>query len=287
MADKKNGFMLYKSQWEAISDLEDKYLGQLLRAIFEYQMDKKEPEKHDIIYRDFKHFKAQFIMDDAKYQDTVERRKESGSAGGKQRVANQANATFATNFKQTQANQANQADNDNVNDNDITITPISPFPPEVGKVARAKRVKKPTKEETTKEQAILHYKTESEAAILVAPAEGEKYANLGWEICGMRTVDCPAGMVKTIMRLPTQLYFDQYQKLCAKLGSHEAAREILIDMHNNYDQYLSKGKDSIYLIALDWHRSRLKRDAKAPTGKHGSNVAQNGKTISNPKQVSQ
>lgn len=283
MADKKNGFMLYKSQWEAISDLEDKYLGQLMRAIFEYQMDRKEPEKHDIIYRDFKHFKAQFVMDDAKYQDTVERRKEAGSVGGKQRVANQANATFATNFKQT---QANQADNDNVNDNDITITPISPFPPEVGKGARAKRVKKPTKEETTKEQAILHYKTESEAAILVAPAEGEKYANLGREICGMKTVDCPAGMVKTIMRLPEQLTFEQYRRLCEKMGGHDAVREMLLAMHNDFDRYELHKQQSISLIAQKWFTQGRKRDAKAAVA-NGYNPAPQSVIAKNPRKVEQ
>jgi predicted DNA-binding protein YlxM (UPF0122 family) len=57
-------------------------------------------------------FVNQFERDANLYNDTVEKRREAGAKGGKQRVANQASAS---NFKQ---NQANQADNDNVNDND-------------------------------------------------------------------------------------------------------------------------------------------------------------------------
>ena len=94
MADKKNAFLLYKDQWDAISDLDDKYLGQLFRAIFEYQIHGTVPENHSVIYRDFRYFKTHFDRDDAKYQLIVEKKKVAGAEGGKQKAAKLADASI-------------------------------------------------------------------------------------------------------------------------------------------------------------------------------------------------
>lgn len=263
MTDKKNGFMMYKSHWEAISDLEDKYLGQLMRAIFEYQIEGKIPEKYDIIYRDFKHIMAQFKMDDAKYEQVIQKRKESGATGGKQRVANQASAS---NSKQIKQDQANQADNDNDNVNDIN-NPIIPSS------AKPQKPRKKTREDLTREQALTHYKTETEKARAAGPeADYENFRKLGHEICGtIPTIDCPEGMVKTVMRLPDQLTFEQYQNLCKKVGGHGALRDYVLNMHNKYEQYLTKSH-SVNLIVQDWHR-RWQKGGNPPAPQVSGGVA--------------
>lgn len=170
-------------------------------------------------------------------------------------------------------------DNDTVYDNDIT-TPKPPSSP-VGKEVLKKRSRKLGKEETTKEQAISHYKTETEMAMSIAPAEAEKYRDLGREICGMKTTECPNGMVKTIMRLPEQLDFAQYQSLCKKMGGHDTVRSILLEMHNNYEQYLTK-RQSVNLVAQDWYKNRLKRD-----GGGNGHSTEPKKGLSIPQKVSQ
>lgn len=65
------------------------------------------------------------------WQSKREKRREAGSLGGKQRAANQANATFAKQTKQTQANQAvpvNVPVSVNVNEN-IGADKAMPGPP--------------------------------------------------------------------------------------------------------------------------------------------------------------
>ena len=57
----KNGFLLYKTQWEPIMELENEELGMLLRAIFEYQISEQEPPRNSPISAYFKFFKAQNI----------------------------------------------------------------------------------------------------------------------------------------------------------------------------------------------------------------------------------
>ena len=86
-------------------------------------------------------------------------------------------------------------------------------------------------------------------------------------------------MVKTIMRLPEQLHFDQYQNLCKIMGGHDTVRSILLEMHNNYEQYLTK-RHSINLVAQDWYKNRQKKQVNSPRPVNGS-------TISAPKEVIQ
>jgi hypothetical protein len=279
MADKKNAFLLYKDQWESISDLDDKYLGQLFRAIFEYQVHGITPENHSVIYRDFKHFKPHFDRDDTKYQSIVEKKKLAGAEGGKQRAAKLASASIS------QQGIANVALNDNDNVNDINNTPISPFPPEVGKGSDGKKSRKKSEVEMTLDSAKAFYKTESEAAEHVAAAAAAEYRKLAYEICGMRTMECPNGMVATIMRMPEQLTFEQYQNLCKIMGGHNVVRSIMLEMHNGYKDYLTK-RISINLVAQDWYSNRVKKEARASAnGFHSqpqSIVAKNPRRVEQP-----
>jgi hypothetical protein len=262
MAD-KDSFLMHNCMWEPISDLPNEQLGMLLRAIFEYHIDGKEPENTSVITRDFRHLKKQFVLDMAKYEVVRSRNIQNGKHGGRPR-----NPNNPDNPNETEENPNNpvgfqeprKADNGNVYDNVIISSPISPSSPEVEEGLK-KKPRKKTKEETTVEAAVSHYQTEVAAAREDCAPGAEDYAKLASEICGkVKTVECPNGMVRTIMRLPEQLYFAQYRKMVAKMGNHETVRSILLEMHNGFEEYLSKGRSSMYLIALDWYKNRLKKD---------------------------
>lgn len=286
MADKKNAFLLYKDQWDAISDLNDKTLGQLTRAIFEYQIEGKEPEKHDIIYRDFKHIKTTFDRDDAKYQDTVGRRREAGAAGGKQRVANQANASFAKNSKQ---DVANQADNDSVNDNDndISFTPVTA-------VAEPVKQKKSRKSKSLPSRAEVEafYELEKSNSLkdplppgLVAAAAARRpvvtidalaaaYNDLVVYMTASSDM-WPQGMWRCVLTKPDQLEFVQYCKLVLERGMTRA------EIKSYLDQWENKGYDNnnLYATIVAWRN----REATNPQKPFGGNGQQTTTVASVPK----
>jgi len=112
--NKKDSFILFQSYQEIFDALDDAQAGKLIKGIFAYSKngDVNLDASLSII---FIPIRQQLDRNAEKYRNTVIQRRLAGSKGGKQRVANQANATF------TKQNQANQADNDNVYvyDNDI------------------------------------------------------------------------------------------------------------------------------------------------------------------------
>ena len=120
----RKSFLLHIDSLCILDDLSDEQKGQLFNAIYKFQLG-EELELSPIIKIAFSQFKNQFMRDEEKYEKTCEARKLAGSKGGKQRVANQANAT---NSKQDEANQAenknknkNKSDNDNKKDSDNNI----------------------------------------------------------------------------------------------------------------------------------------------------------------------
>ena len=128
----RQGFVLYHDIRKPLELLDDAQRGKLFLAILDYSEHGLLPDFDDAVIDMAFAFIQNFIDRDADaYKDKCEKRAIAGSKGGKQRVANQANqanATFASNFqanssksKQTQANpskvkqsQANQADNETV-----------------------------------------------------------------------------------------------------------------------------------------------------------------------------
>lgn len=124
MAEKKS-FLLYTGYFEQIEMLNIEQRGILLTAIMAFQTDAKMPEMDSLTKMAFSFISADMRRDNEKYEEIVERRKESGRKGGLVTQAKRASAKSAsfaskTDLKQNQANQANQADNVNVdvNDND-------------------------------------------------------------------------------------------------------------------------------------------------------------------------
>ena len=108
----KNAFLLYKNHAEIFEKLSDEQAGKLIKAIFEYERTGIMPKLEPLLDMAFTPIKQTIDIDAEKYAQKVEKRREAGSKGGKQRVANQANAS------KSKQKQANQADNDNDNDKD-------------------------------------------------------------------------------------------------------------------------------------------------------------------------
>ncbi|MGN0614203.1 MAG: DUF6291 domain-containing protein [Porcipelethomonas sp.] len=125
MAQKKS-FVLYTDNAEQFQILSDEQAGKLIKAIFAYSENNIVPDFADgMLTMAFSFIKGQIDRDSEKWEETRKKRAEAGRKGGRQSQANQANASFAKQIKQSQANQAvNVNVNDNVNVN--VIPPISP-----------------------------------------------------------------------------------------------------------------------------------------------------------------
>lgn len=73
----KDGFIIYKQQFEPIKDLPDANVGRLFKAIFEYQNTNKVPELDPVTEMAFKFFKNQFDLDNKKYIDRCNKARDS------------------------------------------------------------------------------------------------------------------------------------------------------------------------------------------------------------------
>lgn len=98
----KDSFILYTEQKEVIDNLSDEDAGKLFKGIFEYVLG-NEPEFNNLLKLVFIPIRQQLERNAKKYSEIKEKRRIAGAKGGKQKVANQANANFA---KQSQANLA-------------------------------------------------------------------------------------------------------------------------------------------------------------------------------------
>lgn len=105
----KPSFILHKDSLCVLEDLTNEQRGELFYAIYCYQIGEV-IELSPIVKIAFSQFRNQFVRDEEKFKKTVKARQEAGSKGGKQRVANQANAST------TKQSQANQAVSDSVNE---------------------------------------------------------------------------------------------------------------------------------------------------------------------------
>lgn len=79
----KESFLLYKSFYEPIKEISLEQKGMLLEAIFEYQINGKEPPKNSPISIAFQFIKNQFRLDHEKYLKIVERNRLNGQKGGR------------------------------------------------------------------------------------------------------------------------------------------------------------------------------------------------------------
>ena len=114
MASKK-GVVMYYDILEQLEDFTDEQFGKITRAIIKYDKTGEVPEFDDPSLKVvFKFMKPTLDRNKQEYEAICEKRRLSGSLGGKQKVAN------ASKCYQNLANLAdNDNDNDKENDNDI------------------------------------------------------------------------------------------------------------------------------------------------------------------------
>lgn len=77
---KKESFIIYKSFYAPIKQLNDQQMGQLFRALFEYQINDQEVDPGSEIYMAFQFFKNQFNLDHKKYEAVCEKRKKAADS---------------------------------------------------------------------------------------------------------------------------------------------------------------------------------------------------------------
>ncbi len=121
--EKKESFIFYLSQYEAIKTLNNEQLGRLFRAIFEKQLqnnskitEKEVVLKDDIIIA-FNFINNQLLVDRKKYEDISKKRSENGKKGGAPKGNKNATKTNKTNKNKQNNLNDNENDNENVNEN--------------------------------------------------------------------------------------------------------------------------------------------------------------------------
>lgn len=116
----KKSFVIYENWCELFCNLPNEEAGNLIKNICNYKLNKDLNKDSPVVNAIFEMIKITLDEDEKKYQETCEKRRNSGSIGGKQKVANAkqnvANASkcLAKGSKWV----ANCSDNDNDNDND-------------------------------------------------------------------------------------------------------------------------------------------------------------------------
>lgn len=76
---KKESFIIYKSFYGPIERMTDEQLGQLFRAIFQYQIDGADRDLQPEVHMAFQFFRNQFEVDQKKYEKVCEKRSKAAS----------------------------------------------------------------------------------------------------------------------------------------------------------------------------------------------------------------
>ena len=122
---KKETFVFYLSQYEAIKDLNDDQIGRIFRAIFEEQLKttSKQPQNNVVLTGAekiaFNFIYNQMVVDNEKYLKKCETLKNNAKKGGAPKGNQNAKKQKQPNREK---NNLNDNDNDNVNDNDNDIS---------------------------------------------------------------------------------------------------------------------------------------------------------------------
>lgn len=109
-----DSFVLYKSQFEPISDLPDEALGRLFRHLFRWQIDGEANPEPDVAMA-FKFIVNQFRIDDMKRMAKCLINQENGKSGGRPKKTERFDENRTVAKKPNGGH--NENDNENVNDN--------------------------------------------------------------------------------------------------------------------------------------------------------------------------
>lgn len=124
MSNQRKSFVYYNDWAQQLLTLPDELRLKIDDAVKRFVLYGEEPTDEQVLYSMFGLMRCQLQRDAQQYEAVCAKRAEAGSKGGKQKVANQANAT---NCKQKVANQADN-NNDNNNDNKIDNNRATPKP---------------------------------------------------------------------------------------------------------------------------------------------------------------
>lgn len=111
----KNSFVIYHNYRDTLEDLTNEQVGELFRAIFDYEIDKKEPNFNGELKIAFRFIKKDLDLNSDKYESICERNRMNGLKGGRPKNPKNPNG-----FSKTQDNpeKPKKADNDNDYDNE-------------------------------------------------------------------------------------------------------------------------------------------------------------------------
>jgi hypothetical protein len=99
----KESFLMYLSFWEPVKDLPREQKGELLEAIYGYQISGEIMQLSPPVKMAFAFLKSQFQRDDAKYLVIVEKRRESGRKGAEVTNSGKCRQMSASASKQRQS----------------------------------------------------------------------------------------------------------------------------------------------------------------------------------------
>ena len=110
----KKSFVIYCDIRDQLELLTDEQVGVLFRSVVKYASNEEELSSNDgMVKLLFSVIKKQIDRDTEKYKTVCERRREAGSKGGKQKVANaKQNLANVANASKCEQNLANVADSD-------------------------------------------------------------------------------------------------------------------------------------------------------------------------------
>lgn len=116
----RKSFVIHCDIEDQLDLLTNEQVGTLFRSVVRYASDEEEISSNDgMVKLLFSVIKKQIDRDTEKYKAVCERRREAGSKGGKQKVANaKQNVANVANASKCEQNVANVADSDNDSDND-------------------------------------------------------------------------------------------------------------------------------------------------------------------------
>ncbi len=122
----KKSFVIYCDIRDQLELLTDEQVGVLFRSVVKYTSNEEELSSNDgMVKLLFSVIKKQIDRDTEKYKAVCERRREAGSKGGKQKVANaKQKVANVANASKCEQNLANVADSDNDSDSVSTEVDI-------------------------------------------------------------------------------------------------------------------------------------------------------------------
>ena len=113
----KDSFILYTEQKAVIDKLTDEQAGKLIKAIYEYVATDNMPELDCLLDLVVTPIRQSLDKNKEKYEEVSKKRAEAGAKGGKQKIANQANAIKCKQSKANQADNEYEYEYDNEYDN--------------------------------------------------------------------------------------------------------------------------------------------------------------------------